>query len=160
MSVYNISNIAQSIDLNGESVNFRIYLTIESEKKEPFYVSIVTEKQIEDDSKIDFKLVENGFLETEIIKNDNEYQNYILMIRAENPCKCLITIKKEDLQPNNNPNKIPPDHQNENSISKRWIFLAIIALLCILAYFYFKSENGATANVANVDIFEKLKQLS
>jgi len=107
---YSVTKTKQLIDLNGETVNFKLTFDIKSKNNEPYQVVVVNENnlQSEDDFKFEYKLVNNGIISGEIVADSDVYQNYYLLIKSDNPCECEVTLKIEDILPKPQP---PPQQE-------------------------------------------------
>ena len=107
---YSVTKTKQLIDLNGETVNFKLTFDIKSKNNEPYQVVVVNENnlQSDDDFKFEYKLVNNGIISGEIVADSDVYQNYYLLIKSDNPCECEVTLKIEDILPKPQP---PPQQE-------------------------------------------------
>ena len=105
---YSVTKTKQLIDLNGDKVNFKLTFDIKSKNNEPYQTVVVNENnlQTDDELKFDYKLVNNGIISGEIVADTDVYQNYYLLIKADNPCECEVTLKIEDIMPR--PPQPPP----------------------------------------------------
>jgi hypothetical protein len=99
-NIYKVTKTKQLIDLNNDKVNFKLTFNVKSANNEPFYTLIVNQTSLDNGDELNYKNVTNGSIAGEIVSDKNNYQNYFLIIKADSPCDCEVTIDIEEIQPN------------------------------------------------------------
>ena len=99
-NIYKVTKTKQLIDLNNDKVNFKLTFNVKSVNNEPFYTLIVNQTSLDNGDELNYKNVTNGSIAGEIVSDKNNYQNYFLIIKADSPCDCEVTIDIEEIQPN------------------------------------------------------------
>ena len=99
-NIYKVTKTKQLIDLNNDKVNFKLTFNVKSSNNEPFYTLIVNQTSLDNGDELNYKNVTNGSIAGEIVSDKNNYQNYFLIIKADSPCDCEVTIDIEEIQPN------------------------------------------------------------
>lgn len=94
---YSVGKIKQLIDLNGESTNFEVQFRIVSKNKEPFDILVVDQTTLDNNPNLEYKKADNGEISGNIVHDKNVYQNYFIIIKADQPCECEIEIVKKEL---------------------------------------------------------------
>ena len=164
--IYEVNSLKKMIDLNGDSRNFYIKLRVESEGHAPFYALIAPEKALDDITSYNY--VEKGVFEAELSNNDNVFQTYRLVLKADQPIKCTVSKMKQEI-----PVRIDPKNEEPPSsgIDPRIYWAIGIAIVCVAGYFLFRSysaspDSPARASVSfaaeptkNGNLFERLNKL-
>ena len=113
---YNVSKQKQLIDLNGNLVNFELEFIAHSKNGEPFEILVVDQAILDSQNTIPYKQAVDGKISGNIVADKNIYQNYFLIIRAENDCEVNVTINKKELpmveQPQQYHPIYPPQQEN------------------------------------------------
>ena len=154
--MHQIGKIKKLIDLNGESVNFEINFRIAC--KNPFEMLVVDQTTLDNSPKLEYKLVNTGEISGTVKNDKNVYQNYFLVLKAENDSECFVEIDKKELPknsnislPENNKNleeqkmgeiakqSLNKSSSNSNSLSWGKIILILfgIIIICSLCYYFF-----------------------
>ena len=102
-NIYNVGKIKQLIDLNSDRTNFELNFKVSSKNNLPFYAIVVNQKTLDNDDKLDYKHVTNGIITGNIVSDKNVYQSYFLLLKADEPCECNVTLDIKDI-----PANIPP----------------------------------------------------
>jgi hypothetical protein len=89
---YNVGTRAQLIDLNGDQVNFEVVFDVVSENRAPFEAVIVDQNTLDTKAVIDYKPVKDGRINGTILADKNVYQNYFLLLKADQDCVCNVTV--------------------------------------------------------------------
>lgn len=119
---YTLSKIKQLIDINGDSVNFDLNFKVTSTDNEtPFQVLVVDQTTLDNTPDLKYKEVK-GSISGNILADKNIYQNYFLILKAENQCIVNVEISKKDLPRTPDIAKSPitsthPTH-NQNDMKK------------------------------------------
>ena len=109
-NIYNVGKIKQLIDLNSDKTNFELNFKVSSKNNLPFYAIVVNQRTLDNDDKLDYKHVTNGIINGNIVSDKNIYQSYFLLLKADEPCECSVTLDIKDI-PANIPPQPPVIHQ-------------------------------------------------
>lgn len=142
--VYTFKKIQQMIPLTDGILNFTLRLSITTKNSKPFEYLIVTEEELNDMTKLDFKLEKDGFLEAEITSNDNVQRNYVLLIKSDDEGS-EFTVEKDVQEVSPETELVYDPKQNQQLVKKTnekpeqksymiWYVVGII-LLMIIGYF-------------------------
>lgn len=160
---YQVGTIKTLVDLNGLSTNFDIKFRVASKNREPFDAVVISQSGLDSNQPLQYKKVENGELSGSVTDTKNIYQNYLLVLRADNPCVCEVEIWKKEL-----PKSVPPPPKTEPtplphgatiSDSFNWVklflVLFVIAGIGYALYLFSQSEKkgsgvGEIAPTVNV----------
>ena len=96
---YNIGKMRQLIDLNAKMTNFTVAFQVNSLKGEPFDLVVIDQNTLDTNPKPEYKRVENGMISGTVENNNNVYQDHFLLVKADNPCTCQVTIKRKEIPP-------------------------------------------------------------
>lgn len=133
-----VNKLKQLIDLNGDSTNFHINYKIESKNQKPFDILIVDQTTLDNTPNLEYKKVEKGVVSGEIKQENNIYQNYFLVIKADEPVECVLTIDKKDLPktPQNQAPQMttPPITKKETSWLKYVLIFLVLAVAGYMIY--------------------------
>lgn len=149
---YNVNKTKQLIDLNGDTTNFNIKFSVVSKNGAPFDIVVADQTTLDNSAELDYKKANNGEMSGELKQDKNVYQNYFLVLKADQPCQCEVEIIKEEIPANIPP--IEPKVQNpinSQSTGINWTFWLIIGVVVIgggVFYFlHYKKKNEP--NVSN-----------
>lgn len=110
-TTYSLTNIKQLIDLNKDKVNFELDFHVQSITNDPFDALVVTQEMLDSETPLEYQKA-NGVISGKIVSDQNVYSNYFLLLKADNPTDCVVTINIHDIQPasasNNNENNYEP----------------------------------------------------
>lgn len=104
-TTYNLTSIKQLIDLNGDKVNFEVQFKIDAKNGETFDALVVTQEMIDSGGDLNYQKAE-GSIGGNIISDKGQYQNYLLLLKAEKPTEVNVTIQLKDLPPSQ-PESLP-----------------------------------------------------
>lgn len=93
---YKLSKIKQLIDLNGDSTNFDIQFRVASRNGEPFDILVVDQTTLDNSPELQYKKA-NGQMSGNMVQDKNVYQNYFIVLKADDPCECDVEIIKKEL---------------------------------------------------------------
>jgi hypothetical protein len=101
-TTYNLTSIKQLIDLNGDKVNFEVQFKIDAKNGETFDALVVTQEMIDSGGDLNYQKAE-GSIGGNIISDKGQYQNYLLLLKAEKPTEVNVTIQLNELPPPQQP---------------------------------------------------------
>ena len=89
-----INNMKTLVDLNGDDVNFDIDFKVTSKNKEPYIISVVDQKTLDNQEDLEYKEVDDGIISGNVKNTKNVYQNYFLCLKSisESEIECDIEI--------------------------------------------------------------------
>ena len=153
---YVIGKLKQLIDLNGDSVNFNIDFNVKSENGEPFDMLVIDQTTLDNTPNIEYKKIENGEISGNIRQEQNVYQNYFLILKADKDIKCFVSINKQELEHNNNFEKnlinevnsinTPPESKNNSSYFKYILIILVISIGLYFMYCFWKKSKKPVVN--------------
>lgn len=155
---YLLNKIKQLVELNGESVNYKLSFRAVSKNKQPFEALVVSQAELDKSPSLEYQKVADGEIGAEISNTNNIYQSYFLILKAEQPCEVEIEITKEELpktetyvppgQPSASPSP-PLDYGSSSGSGWGRTFLIIfgIGALGLALYWYYKSSKKETVPV-------------
>lgn len=170
---YNVSTQKQLIDLNGNLVNFELEFIAQSKNGEPFEIVVVDQAILDSQHSLPYKKAVDGKISGNLLADKNIYQNYFLIIRAENDCEVNVTINKKELpivqqpeqyypiyppqqenyhppqsmQPQSMQPQPQPMKNNKNSSNlKFYLIIGLIGLGVAYYFFYYKKKKNNTEN--------------
>jgi len=131
--VYNLSNIKQLIDLNGDVINFDLTFSVVSKNGKPFDALVVTQEMLDSGKELEYQQAD-GSINGKITNDKNNYNNYFLILKSDEPNECEVSIELTELQPNvTNPIiKKSKSSKNTNTNWKLIMFYCFIALVVLL----------------------------
>jgi hypothetical protein len=161
----------QLIDLNKDSVNFKLEFNVIAQNPEnEFFAIVLTQDQLDsvDLNKIEMKNAK-GKISGNITANNDKYKNYFLILKKSDQIPDFdvdVSINLEEIDPNLTTLNNPPDSSsiqdtsksgNENlSIEnqpstacstipfykKTWFWIMIFIIGALLVLFYYNRKNG------------------
>jgi hypothetical protein len=144
---YSVGKIKQLIDLNGESTNFDAHFRIVSKNKEPFEILVVDQTTLDNNPNLEYKKAD-GEISGNIVHDKNVYQNYFIILKADQPCECEVEITKKELPktPDMPVQKLPAQTKKSNNTFS-WINIIIIVggvviVGIVFYYMYFVRSSG------------------
>jgi hypothetical protein len=156
---YSVGKVKQLIDLNGDSVNFNTTFKVTSHNNQPFDLVVVDQTHLDNTQNLEYKNVDNGHISGSVKQDKNVYQNYFLVLKADNPCECDVEINKEDLVPT--PQQVEKPVQLQQTPPKKddgynWvkIFLVLGGLVCVglIIYWLYRKKNSSNLDLVQPDI--------
>ena len=106
----NVGKKKQLIDLNGSSVNFDVNFKLTS--SDPFYMVVVNQSTLDENKPIEYKHVTTGEISGNIVSDSGEYDNYFIIIKADNPVQVEVSLDKREVPLN------PTTRQSPNVVSE------------------------------------------
>jgi hypothetical protein len=170
VKTYSVGKVKQLIDLNEDSVNFDITFRVSSHNKEPFYLLVVDQTTLDSSPDLQYKHIQQGEISGSVLHDKNVYQNYFLILKADEPCECDVEITKKEL-----PRTTLAPINNKKNDGFNWVKILIIVTGVVVAglvlYWMFrKKENTVTytplaspkhsPNPSPNPILQKLKNLN
>jgi len=129
---YSLSTIKQLIDLNQNTTNFDVSFKVTCEK--PFYLSVIDQTTLDSSSEIQYKHVTTGSLSGNIVQDKNVYQNYFLVLKADEPCNCNVELTKKEIE--GKKQFIAPPKPKHTPINwKFWIMIILLIAGGSILYF-------------------------
>lgn len=161
---YSVSNVKQLIDLNGDSTNFDIKFRVSSHNHEPFDILVVDQTTLDNNPNLQYKKADKGEISGDLKHENNVYQNYFLILRADNPCNCDVEITKKELpkaqkpvpqqppvQPQQNHRALPgPPKSDGFNWMKILLVVGVVTAGGILFYWLSKKKENDDTKVAGV----------
>jgi len=164
--VYNLSNIKQLIDLNGDVINFDLTFEVVSKNNQPFDALVVTQEMLDSGKELEYQRTD-GSINGKITNDKNKYNNYFLILKSDEPNECEVSIELVELQPNTT-SPLPSSSTVKKSKSQKafnwklilfYFFIALVVLLLIyICYVTFFQKNNAI-DLLKDDIDTKLTGL-
>lgn len=158
---YLLNKVKQLIDLNGDSVNFRIKFAVKSKNGEPFELTVADQTTL-DNNNLVYEKVTNGQRSGEVFQDKNVYQNFFLVLKSEQPCQVMVNFVKEELpKTSTKPAQLvpaqpaPPEKQDGFGWVK--LLLIVVVLVAIGAGVYWYSKNNSD-NVIDSKLFSPPKR--
>jgi hypothetical protein len=159
--IYSVTSQKQLVDLNGESRNFDLTFTAESEDGEPFEAIVIDQNTVDTHPDIAYKRVE-GHISGNVIADKDVYQNYYLALRADKPCKVKVSIQKREIPPASQPQQaivpkieagmshpVPAPPVNKGWNKKTWVYIGIgaaVVIGCFALYYFTKKPSEQSSN--------------
>jgi hypothetical protein len=104
------NNQTQILDLNGDTTNFTIDFNIKGDS--PFEMCLTTQDMLDHGTPLDFKKIQTS-IAASVRADTNEYKNYIIVVRSQNPNKVQADIEKKIIEPK--PQPITKTEPNETT---------------------------------------------
>jgi hypothetical protein len=92
-----LTSIKQLVDLNGDKVNFELNFTVKSANKTPFDALVVTQKLLDSEKPLEYKRVQEGIINGNIVSDKGLYDNYLLLLKSDIPVDCEVQIDIKDI---------------------------------------------------------------
>lgn len=151
---YNLTPMKQLIDLNGDVTNFDLTFTATTKDGSPFDILVVDQTTLDSNPVLDYKKAV-GTMSGNIVADKGVYQNYFLILRADNPCECDITIDIKEI-PKREIQNFQHPLQNIDQINKpksriNWFIVSITLIICILLFYYFYGNKKKINNDVILD---------
>ena len=96
MTTYQLSNIKQLIDLNGDAVNFNLNFDVTATNGETFKALVVTQETLDSNQNLNYQTAK-GSISGSINSDQGQYQNYFLVLKADQPTEVIVSINIEHL---------------------------------------------------------------
>lgn len=160
-NTYLLNKIKQLVELNGESVNYKLNFRVTSKNKQPFEALVVSQADLDKSATLEYQKVTDGEIGADINNNNNIYQSYFLILKADQPCEVDVEITKEELP--RTETYVPPTASSSSpsvpdfssasltSSGSGWgrTFLIVfgIGAIGLAIYWYYKSSKKETVPV-------------
>lgn len=153
--VYSLSKVKQLVDLNGEITNFNITFRAKTKNGEHFDVLVIDQTTLDNSANLEYKKA-SGEISGHLVQDKNIYQNYFLILKADNPCQCEVEIVRQEIpkaQPQNTNvpvNNVPENRgslmplPSQEQSTTNWTKIFIVALVFAgIGYgmYYFLKKN-------------------
>jgi hypothetical protein len=171
--IVKIGQKQQLFDLNGQLTNFDLNFTVKSLQNKDFYVLVVDQTTLDNDTNLHFRKTENGYIGGNIVNDKNVYQNYFLCLRSDfDDHDVEIFVEKKEIPPKKEENYIQPsaetvkENYNNNKLSVKscflnWkIILIIVLVLLAVGYLWYNYKKSSGENNDNMDVNNKLSSPS
>lgn len=139
---YQLSNIQQLVDLNGDTINFRLRFKVTGPPDKEYDAVVLNQTQLDSGENIPYKKVKGGVIGGEMVSDKDLYQNYFLSLKAENPLEVEVEIEFEKLPYP----LLPPESKKVDTPKKSYkmylIIGGVIVALGAIYYFYFYRKKG------------------
>ena len=155
MTTYQLSNIKQLIDLNGDLTNFNLEFDVKATNGETFEALVVTQETLDTNQSLSYQEAK-GSISGSINSDKGIYQNYFLILRADKPTEVIVTLNIEPLgdltsSALDETNQIHQQHMQQHMTTKKksWfvrnrIYLFIFfASVCLLVGLYFLLKDSS-----------------
>jgi hypothetical protein len=165
--IYNIDNRQTLVDLNGDSINFKLDFRVSSKDNNEFEMLVVTQATLDSGKPIEYKKVQ-GSMSGNMLSDKNVYQNYYLILRAQQSTEVTVELNFEKLPdvipkneqfspPHNHPPESfkPPLPQQQQPLVKKkgnsllikiFIGVAIIGVIAAAYYLFFYKRKQTDDN--------------
>jgi hypothetical protein len=144
-----LSTRHQLVDLNKNLVNFKLDFQVISPENKDFYTIILNQNEIDSYENMDMMEMKKapGKISGTIIADNNEYKNYFIILKSDEPHKVDVITTIEEIPPKEeesdlllNSKSMEEEAEAEPPFYKTrgcWILILLIGLLVI---YYFKSS--------------------
>lgn len=160
---YNVNKTKQLIDLNGDTTNFNIRFSVMSRNGAPFDIVVADQTTLDNSINLDYKKAGNGQMSGELKQDKNVYQNYFLVLKADQPCQCDVEIIKEEIPANIPPlePKVQKPMGQSPSQGINWKFWLIIGIVVIggCAFYFFQYKKKGQVPTSNQESDSSLGKL-
>jgi len=97
---YNVNQIKQLIELNGNLTNFSADFIIESRDFIPFKALIISETDLNSGNPIVYQEVKDGKINGNITNDKDVYDSYFILLKSDVPTECQVTIDLKEVSLN------------------------------------------------------------
>jgi len=101
----------QLFDLNNNLINFKSSFSVTSQNKEPFYIVVTNQQTLDSGSPLEFKFADQGFASGDISQDQNQQNNWYLVLKSDKPNNVSIDIKTFPIPPQQMPPQQMPPQQ-------------------------------------------------
>lgn len=166
---YKLGKIKQLIDLNKDMTNFDLNFAVVSRDGSEFYAVVVDQTMLDNEPNPEYKKVK-GRISGNIVADKGVYQNYFLLLKAENPCECDVILDIKEIPKNPNWEKqmmnteqttktqitehmkdplkesmpmatLPVQIHGETKSKNMLLIVALIAFIGLILFFYLKGKS-------------------
>lgn len=149
--LYTLNKTKQLIDLNGDSTNFRLNFRATSKDGKPFFALVADQTTLDTNPSLEYKEVKTGEISGEVSSLKNIFQNFFLVLKADDLVECTVQINKEEL-----PITTPPAPVRAIIEPKKtdWVKIALIIGVVVgggllIMYYFKKAKNSKTEKKTN-----------
>ena len=89
-----INNMKTLVDLNGDDVNFDIDFKVTSKNNEPYIISVVDQKTLDNQEDLEYKEVVDGYIAGNVKNTKNVYQNYFLCLKSPSESEIELLVSE------------------------------------------------------------------
>lgn len=125
--IYLVTPMNQLINLNQNLTNFDLEVKVTSQNSKPFQVFVADQNTL-DSGKIEYATADQGFITINLKNDNNVHQSYFLVLRSDEPCRCQVEIKKQEI-----PAAIPVKNSSEIKQSINWFKIILVILGILIA---------------------------
>jgi hypothetical protein len=112
---YNVNQIKQIIPLNENKVNFEVDFEVKTSTSLPFKAVVISEEDLNSDKPINYQNVTDGLINGNIKNDKGVYILYYLLLKADNPVDCDVTIDIKEVPLNPEIIKLHQQQINEEN---------------------------------------------
>jgi hypothetical protein len=154
---YNLSNSTEMVDINSDIENFIAKFHAKSRNGQDFKFIVIEETPKTDE--LEYNTTVNGEMEGEIKAEYNNYKNYFLLLKSDQPCEVDIVINIQKLD-----KKTLPSQQIQTvktDIAPKKNMFAVLGLISILflvgGYFYVThgKKKGVTKRSSSTSSYDR-----
>lgn len=168
-STHKIGKIKKLIDLNGNMTNFELNFTVSNKDNKEFNIIVVDQTSLDSGLELEYKKVK-GSINGNLVADKNIYQNYFLILKADEECDCEVTLdinelpeqitkEQEEIEEINETQHKPSLRSSSNNKKFNWLsikrILLIICLLfsiyCVYHFYFRKNETVIINNEEYID---------
>lgn len=119
VKIYNVTEIKQLIELNGDKTNFEVDFNVKSKNNEPFKALVISESDLNSGKPIDYQIVKDGIISGNIVNDKGVFQSYFLLLKSDKPTECEVTIDIKDVPLNSEIAKINQENLFKMQMQKQ-----------------------------------------
>jgi len=155
-NTYTLNKIKQLVDLNGDTTNFDITFKVNSKNGEPFDIVVVDQTTLDNSPELQYKNASKGIMSGNLIQDKNVYQNYFLVLKADQPCEVDVEITKKEI-PGESPVFTEPQPQVKQPKSggginwKMWLLIIVVIGGGVALFFMYKTDKKKKTATMNVE---------
>ena len=166
---YNLGDKVKLVNINGESINFKLEFKVTSKNGAEFEMMVVSQTTLDavPDAELEYKKVNKGSLSGSILVDKNSFQNYWLALKTSKPCEVEVELIKTELPINANvPTPTQINKPQPKSVKWKSILIVVVILAgAVLLYYLYKSsskkqlKSKMPVSVAQNEPHEALEQM-
>jgi hypothetical protein len=158
---YSLNSIKQLIDLNGDLTNFDLTFNVTSKDNSEFQVIVVDQNTLDNNANIEYKNAV-GTISGNIIADKNVYQNYLLLLKAETPCDCEVTIEVKPIPPKIQVQQpvqqiVEPLTEDKFDWKSLLTIIAVIGFCCLVYFFFIRKKDTSTKSTKTDTVKETIE---
>jgi hypothetical protein len=154
-NTYKIGTIKKLIDLNGTSTNFELNFRVSNTEGKKFYLVVVDQTTLDGESPLDYKEV-TGSLSGNIVADKNVYQNYFLILKADEEIDVNVELEFKEIE-KYTPPPPPVVEKVEKHIdwTKILICIVLVSSICAVIYWlYFRKRTDSADSADEVPLYK------